>query len=98
VYRFDKYARNNDLNIVDLYKVCLTSIQNHSSKSIPKFSSKNDINTSLYNNYPAYLLDLTPIKEAYITRSKVIGFILRITYKNKGIYYKSALGHIIAYH
>ena len=103
-YTFDDLNRRGNIHEFDLCAVrdstvgvCSTCIKGGVSSKL-KFSGENWVNTTLCQDMPAVLADLTIVEKNVIARSHLIGYIIRLSTTSKaGVSYRGARGHIIAF-
>ncbi|KAN0074376.1 hypothetical protein V8E54_008313, partial [Elaphomyces granulatus] len=103
-YTFDDLNRRGNIHKFDLCAVrdstvgvCSTCMKGGVSSKL-KFSGENWVNTTLCQDMPAVLADLTIVEKNVIARSHLIGYIIRLSTTSKaGVSYRGARGHIIAF-
>ncbi len=86
------YQINTENDIIQLLQGCLDHCGHYENfwdfciscyialyhGSIPKFSTKNLVNVTIYQDYPSILEDLTAIKECLIAKCHPVGTILKL--------------------
>jgi hypothetical protein len=83
---------------VGICTLCMKTIRRFGRLATPKFSGRNDINTTLCQQYPDVLKGLTLVEEFFISQAHLIGYILQLDVKSRpGISYRSVAGHIMAF-
>ena len=103
-YTFDDLNRRGNIHEFDLCAVrdstvgvCSTCMKGGVSSKL-KFSGENWVNTTLCQDMPAVLANLTIVEKNVIARSHLIGYIIRLSTTSKaGVSYRGARGHIIAF-
>jgi hypothetical protein len=103
-YTFDELRQRGNIHRFDCCAVkdstvgvCSGCVKGGLSTKL-KFSGENWVNTTLCQDMPAILADLTIVERNVIARSHLIGYIIRLSTTSKvGSSYRGARGHIVAF-